>query len=124
MARVKVPCTIDTTADDVVVLIPTSELSNSKTYYIKATTDVKSETGYNLNSEFNSEFTTAEPTPVPFIVTAIDPLNDATNVLMDTSVEITFNKEYDKLTAIEDNIYMEKEVISGFTFRVTLVRPV
>ena len=61
MFRIKVPCTINTTGDDFVVLNPVSVLNNNTSYYVTATTDVKSTLDENLTSEFSSQFTTLAP---------------------------------------------------------------
>lgn len=58
MIRIKVPCAINTTGATNVVLTPIEELSPNTVYYVTATTDVKSISGENLASEFNSQFTT------------------------------------------------------------------
>ncbi len=69
MARELVPCTIDIIGADYVVLTPIETLDSTTTYYITVTTNVKSTLDENLESQFNSQFTTGIPIlPMYFMI--------------------------------------------------------
>ena len=104
-----IDCTIEVVGA-VISITPTSNLISSTEYSINFLSGLKSVQGYPLSRDYGISFITT--TENPFVVTAVDPLDDAIDIPLDSSIEITFNKEYDKSTAIGDNIYVEYEIES------------
>lgn len=101
-----VSCSIEV-VDAVISITPTSNLTSDTVYTMNFLPGLKSVEGYDLDKDYGIAFTT---TAVPFMEYAMDPPEHTLDVPLDSSVEITFTKEYDPTTAIEDNIYIEYEV--------------
>jgi hypothetical protein len=86
-------------ADSTAIFTPVSNLTASKTFIATITKEVKDVAGTSLKSDYKFSFTSglAPDITVPTI-TLTDPLNNATDVLFDKAISITFSEAMDVST--------------------------
>jgi len=87
----------------IVTITPNSNLANSTSYTINATTGCKQTDGVPLGSSASSSFTTIGSTPT---VSSTNPANNATGVATGVNPTITFSIAMDSNTINATNIYI------------------
>jgi hypothetical protein len=86
-------------SDSTAIFTPTAVLSASTLYNVKITTAAKDNMGMGLAKDYKWSFTTGlVPDLTKPTVTLTDPLNNATGVLLNKAVDVTFSKAMDVAT--------------------------
>lgn len=114
--------TVSTLGTTGAYFIPTSTLSNSKTYTVNISTGVTDSNGAAIASSYSTSFTTAASTPdtTPPTVTATNPSNGATSVSISQTILVTFSKSINLSTINSTNITLTQGVtpITGTVYAV------
>lgn len=94
--------------------LPSSSLSNSKTYTVNISTGVTDTNGIALTSSYSTFFTTASAVPdvTAPTVTSTTPSNGATNIPITQAILITFSKPINPATINGTNITLVQGVTS------------
>jgi hypothetical protein len=85
-------------------LTPSGTLADFTSYTVVVTSSVSDLSGHKLASEFRSSFVTRDETGP--LVTAVSPLNNATNVALNSDVLVTFNEPLERAQTLSSVIIL------------------
>lgn len=105
MARVRVPCTYVITEGNKVQFTPLVPISAATRYYVTVKESVKSVSGDNLATEFNSYFDLVKN----MTLVSSDPSDEEIDVPTNSSLRFNFSSDIDESTINSGTLIVERE---------------
>jgi hypothetical protein len=102
---------------DTVTFEPSAVLDYLTTYTVSLTTDITDTAGNNLDSAYSWSFTTEpDPTTIPPVVIATNPVGGSLGVPVDQAITATFSKDLNPSTVTTSSFLINNGVIGTVTY--------